>query len=92
MAACVIAASLLSYMLLDLPPEQCNVIAFFSLAFSQLLHVVNNQITRNRCIWIALALCSAELFAAYLIPGTRSVLSFQNPGKAGWLLISRYLR
>ncbi len=98
MAACVIGAYLVSYLVLELPPEQCNDIAFFSLAFTQLLHVFNmrdpeepvfnNQITRNKYIWMALALCSAVLAAAYLIPGIRSVLSFQNPGKTGWLLIA----
>jgi Ca2+-transporting ATPase len=98
MAAYVIGAYLVSFFILELPPEQCNDVAFFSLAFTQILHVfnmrdpeeplINNQITRNRYIWMALALCFAVLSAAYFIPGVRDVLSFQGPGKIGWLIIA----
>ena len=98
MAVYVIGAYLISYFLLDLPPEECNDVAFFSLAFTQLLHVfnmrdpeeplINNQITRNKYIWTALALCFTIIFASYIIPGVRDILSFEGPGKTGWLIIA----
>ncbi len=98
MAGYVIGAYLVSSLILDMPAEQSNDIAFFSLAFTQLLHVFNmrdpgeplikNQITQNAYIWMALALCTAALFAAYFIPGIRTVLSFQDPGLKGWLIIA----
>ena len=98
MAVYVIGAYLISYFLLDLPPEECNDVAFFSLAFTQLLHVfnmrdpeeplINNQITRNKYIWTALALCVTLIFASYIIPGVRDILSFEGPGKTGWLIIA----
>ncbi len=97
-AVYVIGAYLISFFVLELSADQCNDIAFFSLAFTQLLHVfnmrdpeeplINNQITRNRYIWMALALCISILVASYFIPGIKDVLSFQGPGKIGWLIIA----
>jgi Ca2+-transporting ATPase len=75
-----------------------NNIAFFSLAIAQLIHVFNmrnadehffiNQVTRNKYIWMALAICFAALFAAYLIPGIADVLSFEKLEWDIWALIA----
>jgi len=77
--------------------EICNNIAFFSLAFAQLLHVFNmrdhdepffnNQVTRNKFVWMALALCLALLLLAYFVPALSELLSFQSMGAREWLLI-----
>ncbi len=74
-----------------------NNIAFFSLAIAQLIHVFNmreakehffnNQVTRNKYIWMALALCFAALFAAYFIPQVAEVLSFERLEWRAWSLI-----
>ena len=81
-----------------LGPEACNNIAFFSLAFAQLWHVFNmreaeeplfdNQVTRNKYIWGALALCTAAIFAAYFTPALKEALSFQTLSGRAWGLIA----
>ncbi|MFA0962554.1 cation-translocating P-type ATPase [Roseivirga sp. BDSF3-8] len=77
--------------------EVANNVAFFSLAFSQLLHVFNmrersehifnNQVVKNKFIWMALVFCVAALLAAYFIPGLREVLNFVDIDARHWLLI-----
>lgn len=81
----------------NLSPELCNNVAFFSLAFAQLLHVFNmrdddellfdNQVIRNRYVWLAIVFCAVVLMIAYLIPGLSDILSFQTLGPREWLLI-----
>lgn len=78
--------------------EVTNNIAFFSLAIAQLLHVFNmrdatekvfmNQVTRNKYVWMALALCFVTLFAAYSIPDIAEVLSFEKLELRAWGLIA----
>jgi Ca2+-transporting ATPase len=96
-AAGVAGAYFYAYLAMGLSPEKCNNIAFFSLALAQLLHVFNmrnaeeavfsNQVTRNKFVWGALALCLAALAAAYIIPGMRDILSLQTLTMNDWLLI-----
>lgn len=81
----------------NLSPELCNNVAFFSLAFAQLLHVFNmrnddeplfnNQVTRNKFIWMAISFCAVVLIIAYLVPGLKDILSFQTLGMREWLLV-----
>ncbi len=71
-------------------------IAFLVLAFSQLWMVFNlrdrgtgflrNDITRNRYVWGAVALCAALLVAAVHVPPFARVLSLTPPGARGWAL------
>lgn len=94
---CITGAYLYSYFVWEQPEEINNNIAFFSLAFAQLLHVFNmreatenlfnNQVTRNKYIWYALAFCFAVLLAAYHIPAISEVLSFQELEMRIWGLI-----
>ncbi|MEG9328324.1 cation-transporting P-type ATPase [Salinimicrobium catena] len=75
-----------------------NNIAFFSLAFAQFLHVLNmreakenvfnNQVTRNKYVWLAVIFCVAVLMAAYFIPVLAEVLSFVSLGSREWILIA----
>ncbi|MCF2444033.1 cation-transporting P-type ATPase [Dyadobacter sp. CY345] len=68
-------------------PEEGNTITFFALSLAQLLHVFNmysgklrffnNEITRNKFIWMALALCILVMFITYYIPFFREILSLQ---------------
>jgi len=72
---------------LGLSPEEGNTITFFALSLAQLLHVFNmysgklrffnNEITRNKFIWMALVLCIIIMFATYYIPFLRQILSLQ---------------
>lgn len=81
-----------------MPPETCNNVAFFSLAFAQLWHVFdmreasepifNNQVTRNQYIWGALVLCTAVIAAAYFIPPLKTALSFQTLDARTWGLVA----
>ena len=95
-AVIVIAVYLYTLFYFDQSKETANTVAFFSLAFSQLLHVFNmrepeehlfkNQITRNRYIWIALAVCLPALAMAYLIPVLSNALSLEKLTMQGWIL------
>jgi len=97
LAICICGAYYFAHYVWEQPEEITNNVAFFSLAFSQLLHVFNmresdehifkNQVTRNKYIWMALALCFSILFAAYFIPGIADVLSFQKLELRIWGLI-----
>jgi len=96
-ATFVIAAYVVAVHGMHLSDEVANNIAFFSLAFSQLLHVFNmrdpeepvfnNQVTRNPYIWMALAFCILILLAAYFILPLSEVLSFQDLPLKAWALI-----
>ncbi|TFF40678.1 cation-transporting P-type ATPase [Mucilaginibacter psychrotolerans] len=62
----------------------CNNIAFITLTFAQLFHVfnmssdgegfINNEITRNKWVWIAMLICSGLTIMVFAVPGMRLVL------------------
>jgi len=62
----------------------CNNVAFITLTFAQLFHVfnmssdrsalLNNEITRNKFVWIAIFICSGLTLTVFEIPGMRLVL------------------
>jgi Ca2+-transporting ATPase len=78
-------------------PTQAVTISFLGLAFARLWHVFNmrnndsgvfrNEVTQNRYVWMALALCSVLLLLAVYVPFLANVLSISPPGFRGWLLI-----
>lgn len=87
---------------LGLSPAVGNTITFYSLALAQVVHVfnlysgegrpsfrtmVNNEITRNRYVWLATALCVLILLLTYYVPFLRNVLSIQPLGAAPLELI-----
>ncbi len=49
-------------------------------------HVFENQITRNRYIWMALAICLPALAIAYFVPMLRNTLSLEYLSTRGWLI------
>ncbi|MEO6316321.1 MAG: cation-translocating P-type ATPase [Chitinophagaceae bacterium] len=75
----------------------CNNITFFSLALSQLWHVLNltsrnvsffsNEITRNKFIPVALLVCITIMGAFYLIPPLSKSVGIQVLHPAIWLII-----
>lgn len=77
--------------------KQAVTVSFLTLAFAQLWHVFNmrnpgsgffrNDITRNRFVWGALALCCGLLLLAIYLPGFSHVLQVVHPGREGWTLI-----
>jgi len=96
-AVYVTGAYIFSYYVMELSEEICNNVAFFSLAFAQLLHVTDmrdpdegvfiNQVTRNKYIWFALGFCIVALMIAYMVPLLHNVLSFQQLTATTWLII-----
>ena len=97
MTTCIAAAYFFAHYIWQEPDEITNNVAFFSMAFAQLLHVFNmrdvnenifnNQVTRNKYVWMALTFCSILLLAAYFIPTVSEVLSFQELDARLWVLI-----
>ncbi|MBS3814993.1 MAG: cation-transporting P-type ATPase [Hadesarchaea archaeon] len=79
------------------PNHKVVTISFLTIAFAQLWHVFNmrdkgsnflkNEITQNKYIWLALALCSGLLILATYAPGLSNVLQTLDPGIEGWLII-----
>ena len=91
-----LAAFMLALFWLELGADQAVTVAFLTLALAQLWNVFNtraadthplvNDITRNRYVWGALALCLVLIGSALWLPGLAEVLSLAAPGKAGLLL------
>lgn len=73
---------------LGLTPKEGNTITFYALSLAQLLHVFNlysgkwrffkNEITRNKFIWQAIALCLVILGLTYFVPFLRKILDLQE--------------
>lgn len=72
-------------------------IAFMTLALSQLWHVFNmrsagsgmfiNEVTTNKFVWGALALCFLLLLSAVYLPGLSDVMHLTHPGPDGWTIV-----
>ncbi len=97
MALVVLSAMAIALRYLGLEREKAVTVAFCTLALSQLWHVFNmrgnlarlidNEITRNIWIWLALALCMMLVLAAVYTPVLNTVMQLSDPGFSGWLLI-----
>ena len=76
---------------------QAVTVSFLTLAFAQLWHVFNmrdqvsnilrNEVTGNRYVWAALALCTVLLLIAVYVPFLADVLRVVDPGPKGWALV-----
>ncbi len=76
-------------------PQLCNNILFFTLIFSQLLHVLNmgngssffnSEVFRNKYIWGAIILSLIILFGIYAIEPIRKMLSIYEMSAKDWLI------
>jgi Ca2+-transporting ATPase len=76
-------------------PELCNNILFFTLIFSQLLHVLNmgndtsffnSEVFRNKYIWGAIGFSVIILLGIYAIEPIRKVLSIYEMSTYDWLI------
>ena len=75
----------------------CNNITFFSLALSQLWHVlnlssrkisfINNEVTRNTFVWFALLLCILIIAVFYMVAPLKEILGLQTLDTTMWLII-----
>jgi len=81
----------------QMPVKKAVTISFLTLTFARLGHVFNmrtydssfiiNEVTKNKYVWGALALCITLILAAVYLPGLSNVLQTVDPGITGWLLI-----
>ncbi len=95
-AGCVLGALSISVHWLEIDHDQAVTISFLTLALSQLWHVFNmrnadtgvfvNEITKNKYIWGALAICVALVLVAIYIPGLSHIMRLESPGGIGWSL------
>ena len=77
--------------------QLCNNITFFSLALSQLWHVLNlssrkvsffnNEVTTNHFVWAALLLCTLLIGGVYWIAPLKEILGIQTINGNAWLAI-----
>ncbi|MBC8155698.1 MAG: cation-transporting P-type ATPase [Bacteroidetes bacterium] len=92
MAGAVLGVYIYGTRQLGLSQPAGNTITFYSLALAQILHVFNlysgegrpsfrmmvdNEITRNRFVWIATTFCILVLVLTYYVPFLREALSLQ---------------
>ena len=73
-----------------------NNVAFVTLAFAQLFHVLNmsspqsglfmNEVTKNKFVWLALLICVGLLALVYSIPQTRTVLHLSILPVTAWVV------
>lgn len=73
-----------------------NNVAFLTLAFAQIFHVFNmssknshlliNEITKNKFVWLAVIICISLLLLVYAIPQMRLVLGLERLSVELWLV------
>ncbi|MEO8591169.1 MAG: cation-translocating P-type ATPase [Flavobacteriales bacterium] len=79
-------------------PELCNNILFFTLIFSQLLHVLNmhasgtaffrTEVFRSPRIWIAMLASALIVVGLYAIPVVRTALSIHPLSMLDWVIVA----
>ncbi|HEY4653088.1 MAG TPA: HAD-IC family P-type ATPase, partial [Cyclobacteriaceae bacterium] len=77
-------------------PELCNNILFFTLIFSQILHVFNmnatgsnffkSEVMKNRYVWYAVIACIVLLVISYNVTIIRDALDIYPMSKEDWLI------
>ena len=97
LTASVLIAFAAAYWVLDLGSTDAVTVSFLTLAFGQLWHVLNmrradspvvrNEITRNRWVWGAVAICIVLLLLATYFPPLAGILTLAPPGLPAWGLI-----
>ena len=96
-AACVLAALLVSTLGLGYDTAPAVTVSFLTLGFAKLWFVLNlrdsdsavwdNDVVRNGWVWGAIALCAGLLLAAVHAPGLSTLLKTSPPGAGGWLSV-----
>jgi len=97
MSAVTLVSFALAQSWLGMDARAAVTVSFTTQALSEVLHVFNmrmpgsspffNDVTRNRYIWGALALCGGLMVGAIYTPGVSDVLGLIDPGANGWALI-----
>jgi len=94
----VMSAFWLAQNWLELSSSAAVTVSFMTLALTQLWHVFNlretgsnlfiNQVSGNRFIWLALALCILIILIAFVVPEFSQVLSLQAISWQAWGLVA----
>jgi len=97
-AVSVFIAYMSASRVLGLTQSESVTVSFIALSFAQLWHVfnirlsstglINNPVTRNPLVWIAVAGCMLLVVIAVFTPGLSDFLHLVNPGLSGWILAS----
>ena len=93
----VLAAMAVAVLYLQFDMVRAVTVSFCTLALAQVWHVFNmredprraldNEITRNIWIWVAIGICVALILMAVYTPLLSGLLELSDPGSRGWLLI-----
>ena len=93
----VLGAMAVAVLYLGFETAHAVTVSFCTLALAQVWHVfnmrddvrrfINNEITKNIWIWIAIGICMALIAMAVYVPLLSGLLELAHPGAAGWLLI-----
>lgn len=96
-AASIVTSFKLAQSWLGYSREEAVTVAFLTLGFSRLWHVFNmrstnsnlfiNEISKNKFIWIAFAICFVLLFSALYVPFISQILNTHQPDIDGWILV-----
>ncbi len=96
MTIAVLVAVLYSKQTFSIDAKAANNVAFITLAFAQLIHVFNmssaqshllvNEITKNKYVWIALLICTLLMVLVYAIPQMRLALGLIILPAKVWLV------
>jgi Ca2+-transporting ATPase len=77
-------------------PEQSNNILFFTLIFSQLLHVLNmgsgrsffrSEVMKNNYVWYSILISAAIVLLACAVPSMSKVLSIHPMAFSDWFIV-----
>jgi P-type Ca2+ transporter type 2C len=92
----VLASVIYCQKILQLEDKIVNSVAFITLAFAQLFHVFNmssvgshllvNDVTKNKFVWWAVVLCSAQLVLVIAVPIFRTVLGLEVIAMQVWVV------
>ncbi len=93
----VLAAMAIAVYYLGFDRDHAVTVSFCTLALAQVWHVfnmradarrlLNNEITQNIWIWIAIGICLVLILMAIYTPLLSGLLELAHPGVAGWILI-----
>jgi P-type Ca2+ transporter type 2C len=96
MTVAVIAAAVYCKEVLLADNKTTNNVAFITLAFAQLFHVFNmvspqskllvNEITKNKFVWLALLICTAQMILVFAVPKLRMVLGLNMLSSDMWMV------
>ena len=96
-AACVLTGLLAGQYWLGFGEAEAITVSFLTLAFGKLWFTFNlrdaesgifrNEVTRNRWVWGAVALCIVLLLAAVYLPGLNDLLRTSTLDWRGWALV-----